>query len=263
MHQLRMEDMIDEARKRKTPIHRVAATVGGSTYCDFERRVVKMVNFTNEQEMFDTMQGKLSAALISDILDRLGAREQAMRADIRPVFQGAIVVGRAYPILSVDIFELKEDPYRGEIEAVDSLKPNDIIVACTNRSTRTCLWGELLSTAARARGARGAVLDGYTRDVAQIAAMKFPTFATGMRIVDSAGRSMVIEHGSPVICGDVLVNPGDIILGDIDGVVVIPKELEDKVIPLAFEKAEKESLVRNELLKGAMLRDAYAKHKVL
>lgn len=222
-----------------------------------------MLNFKSEQEMFDTMQGKLNAAVISDTLDRLGAREQAMRADIRPIYQGAIVVGRAYPVISADIFELSDDPYRGEIEAVDSLKANDVMVVCTNQSTRTCIWGELLSTAARARGARGAVIDGYTRDVAQIATMKFPTFATGMRVVDSAGRSMVINHGCPVSCGDVLVNPGDIVFGDIDGVVVIPKELEKKVIPLALEKVEKENLVRNELLKGTMLRDAYAKYKVL
>ena len=221
-----------------------------------------MVNF-NEQEMFDTMRDKLKAAVISDILDRLGAREQAMRADIRPVYQGAIVVGRAYTVLTANIFQVIDDPYKGEIEAVDSLKSNDIMVVCTNRSTRTCFWGELLSTAARARGARGIVIDGYTRDVAQIIAMQFPTFATGMSVVDSAGRSIVVNHGCPVNCGDVLVNTGDIVFGDIDGVVVIPKELEKEVIPLALEKVGKEDLTRNELLKGAMLKDVYDKYGVL
>ena len=222
-----------------------------------------MVNFINEQEMFDTMRDKLKAAVISDILDRLGAREQAMRADIRPVYQGAIVVGRAYTVLTANIFQVIDDPYKGEIEAVDSLKSNDIMVVCTNRSTRTCFWGELLSTAARARGARGIVIDGYTRDVAQIIAMQFPTFATGMSVVDSAGRSIVVDHGCPVNCGDVLVNTGDIVFGDIDGVVVIPKELEKEVIPLALEKVGKENLTRNELLKGAMLKVVYAKYGVL
>ena len=222
-----------------------------------------MVNFTNEHEMFDLMRDKLNAAVISDIVDSLGAREQAMRADIRPVYQGAIVVGRAYTVITADIFKIIDDPYGGEIEAVDSLKPNAVMVVCTHRSTRTCFWGELLSTAARARGARGIVVDGYTRDVAQITAMKFPTFATGISMVDSAGRSIVIEHGCPVNCGDVLVNTGDIVFGDIDGVVVIPKELEKEVIPLALEKVGKENLVRDELLKGAMLRDAYDKYKVL
>ena len=213
--------------------------------------------------MFDTMRDKLKAAVISDILDRLGAREQAMRADIRPVYQGAIVVGRAYTVLTANIFQVIDDPYKGEIEAVDSLKSNDIMVVCTNRSTRTCFWGELLSTAARARGARGIVIDGYTRDVAQIIAMQFPTFAAGMSVVDSAGRSIVVDHSCPVNCGDVLVNTGDIVFGDIDGVVVIPKELEKEVIPLALEKVGKEDLTRNELLKGAMLKDVYAKYGVL
>ncbi len=222
-----------------------------------------MVNFINEQEMFDTMRDKLKAAVISDILDSLGAREQAMRADIRPVYQEAIIVGRAYTVLAANIFQVIDDPYRGEIEAVDSLKSNDIMVVCTNRSTRTCFWGELLSTAARARGARGIVIDGYTRDVAQITAMQFPTFAAGISVVESAGRSIVVDHGCPVNCGDVLVNTGDIVFGDIDGVVVIPKELEKEVIPLALEKVGKEDLTRNELLKGAMLKAAYAKYGVL
>ena len=209
------------------------------------------------------MRDKLKAAVISDALDRLGARKQAMRADIRPVYQGAIVVGRAYTVLTANIFQVIDDTYKGEIEAVDSLKPNDIMVVCTNRSTRTCFWGELLSTAARARGARGIVIDGYTRDVAQIIAMQFPTFAAGISVVDSAGRSIVVDHGCPVNCGDVLVNTGDIVFGDIDGVVVIPKELEKEVIPLALEKVGKENLTRNELLKGTMLKDVYAKYGVL
>jgi len=222
-----------------------------------------MTTFASDTEMFDTMREKLYASVISDILDSLGARNQGMRPDIRPVYEGAVIVGRAYPVLTADIFKLVENPYDGEIEAVDSLKPNDVMVVCTQRSTRTCFWGELLSTAARARGARGIVIDGYTRDVAQITKMKFPTFATGIYMVDSAGRSIVIDHGCPVDCGGVLVNPGDIVFGDVDGVVVIPRELEKEVIPLALEKVSKENSVRDELLKGSLLRDAYNKYKVL
>ena len=222
-----------------------------------------MVAFTSEDEMFDTMRNKLYASVISDVIDRLGAREQAMSADIRPVYHGAVVVGRAYTTLTADVFEIIDDPYRKEIEAVDSLKPNDVMVAGTNQSKRTCFWGELLATAARARGARGIVIDGYIRDVAQITAMEFPAFATGMRVVDSAGRSIVIDHGCPVDCGGVKVNTGDIVFGDIDGVIVIPRELEKEVIPLALEKVGKENLVRDELRRGTLLRDAYDKYGVL
>lgn len=222
-----------------------------------------MSQFANEIEMFNTMREKLYASVISDVMDSLGARHQGMRADIRPIYEGIVVVGRAYPVLTADVYKLVDDPYGPEIDAVDSLKPNDVMVVCTQRSTRTCFWGELLSTAARARGARGIVIDGYTRDVAQITKMKFPTFATGIYMVDSAGRSIVIDHNCPVDCGGVLVNPGDIIFGDIDGVVVIPREMEKEVIPLALEKVSKENQVREELLKGAMLRDVYTKYKTL
>jgi regulator of RNase E activity RraA len=221
------------------------------------------MKLVDEQEMFLTMRQKLSAALISDVLDSLGAREQAMRADIRPVYRGAILTGRAYTALATEVYELRDDPYRGEIEAVDSLKPNDILVICTNHSTRTCSWGELLSTAAQARGARGVVIDGYTRDVAPITEMKFPTFAAGVKVVDSAGRSEVIEHGKSVVCGDVFVKTGDIVFGDADGVVVIPKVLEARVIPLALKKAGRENATRNELLAGMSLREVYDKHHTL
>lgn len=222
-----------------------------------------MVNFASEAEMFDTMQEKLYASVISDVIDSLGAHYQGMRPDVRPVYEGAVVVGRAYPVLTADVYKLVDDPYGPEIDAVDSLKPNDVMVVCTQRSTRTCFWGELLSTAARARGARGIVVDGTVRDVAQITKMKFPTFATGIYMVDSAGRSIVIDHNCPVDCGGVLVNPGDIVFGDIDGVVVIPKELEKEVIPLALEKVSKEDQLREELLKGSLLRDAYNKYGIL
>jgi regulator of RNase E activity RraA len=222
-----------------------------------------MSKFASETEMFDIMRKELYASVISDVIDSLGVRYQGMRPDIRPIYEGAVVTGRAYPVLTADVYKLIDDPYGSEIEAVDSLKPNDVMVVCTQRSTRTCFWGELLSTAARARGARGIVIDGYTRDVAQISRMEFPTFATGIYMVDSAGRSIVIDHNCPVDCGGVLVNPGDIIFGDIDGVVVIPREMEREVISLALEKMRKENQVREELLKGAMLSDVYAKYKTL
>ncbi len=222
-----------------------------------------MVDFSNEIEMFDTMRDKLYASVISDVVDSLGARNQGMRLNVRPIYEGAIVVGRAYPVLTADVYKFIDDPYGPEIDAVDSLKPNDVMVVCTQRSTRTCFWGELLATAARARGARGIVVDGTVRDVAQITKMKFPTFATGIYMVDSAGRSIVIDHNCPVDCGGVLVNPGDIVFGDIDGVIVIPKAMEKEVIPLALEKASKEDQLREELLKGTLLRDAYNKHGVL
>jgi len=221
------------------------------------------MKFKNDTELFDTIERTLYSSVVSDIVDQLGFRHQAMRADINPMWPGAVVAGRAHTVLSVDIYEVRENPYENEIAAVDSLKPNDVLVAGTNRSTETSLWGELLSTACRARGARGAVIDGYTRDLVRIEAMKFPVFATGTRPLDSKGRSMVLEYGRPVMCGDVLVHEGDIVLADVDGVIVIPREIEEKVIELSLEKASAEDTVRDELLKGALLGDVFRKYGVL
>jgi regulator of RNase E activity RraA len=209
------------------------------------------------------MEQKLYSSVISDILDQLGYRNQAMRADINPMWPGAVVAGRAHTVLSVDIYEIKDNPYEKEIEAVDTLKPNDVLTGCTNQSTETALWGELLSTASRARGARGAIIDGYTRDLVRIMEMRFPVFATGTRPLDSKGRSYVMDYGCPVKCGDVLVREGDIVLADIDGIIVIPREIEEKVIELSLEKASAEDTVREELLQGALLGDVFRKYGVL
>lgn len=221
------------------------------------------MQYKDDKELFDIMEQKLYSSVISDILDSMGYRDQAMRADVNPVWPGAVVAGRAHTCLSVDIYEVKENPYDNEIAAVDTLKPNDVLVAGTNCSTDTALWGELLSTAARARGARGAIVDGYTRDVVRIRDMKFPLFATGTRPLDSKGRSIVLEYGRPVKCGGVLVNEGDLVLADIDGVIVIPQAIADEVIERSLQKASAEDTVRDELLGGSLLGDVYRKYGVL
>ncbi|CAN0464867.1 unnamed protein product, partial [Phaeothamnion confervicola] len=165
----------------------------------------------DEAARFDALAAELYSGVLSDILDSLGYRDQAMTADIRPVWPGAVVVGRAHTILSSDIYHMPDDPYAMEIAAIDSVPANGVVVAGTNGSTRTCLWGELLSTATRARGGRGSVIDGYTRDVRVIEQMQFPVFSTGMRPVDSKGRGTIIAVGEPVMCGGVLVHPGEIV----------------------------------------------------
>jgi regulator of RNase E activity RraA len=222
-----------------------------------------MSKYSDETELFNRIEKKLYTAVISDVMDEMGFMHQAMREDIRPLFPEAIITGRAMTVLAIDVFEKKEDPYKYEIASVDSLKKNDVLVAYTNKSTRTGFWGELLSTASRARGARGAIIDGYTRDVRKIIEMKFPVFVTGIKPVDSKGRSLVIDYNCPVECGDILVNPGDFIFADIDGVVVIPRNIVDEVIKRAFEKVNKENLTREDLKKGAFLKDVYKKYGVL
>jgi len=217
----------------------------------------------HDRELFDFMQRELYVSVVSDILDSLGYREQAMDATIRPIYTEAIVVGRAHTVLSTDVYEMPADPYSAEIAAIDSLRPNDVLVAATNHSTRTCFWGELLSTTARARGARGAVIDGHVRDVRRIEQMRFPVFATGFRPIDSAGRGLVVAHGTPVLCGGVLVHPGDIVFGDSDGLVVIPRAVEQAVVERAKEKVTGENRAREDLEHGDLLRDVYDRYGIL
>lgn len=209
------------------------------------------------------LRERLYTAVVSDVLDRQGLLEQAMSARIRPLEPRMRLVGRAHTVLTADIYQRPENPYEKEISSVDSLKPGDVMVAATNGSERTCLWGELLSTAARARGAAGALIDGHTRDVARILEMGFPLFCTGFRPVDSSSRSIVVDYDCPVLCGGVIVHPGDVIFADIDGVVVIPRDRLEETVRAALEKVEAENSSRKMLEEGYLLRDVYDRFGVL
>ncbi len=221
------------------------------------------LTWQNDTELFEMMATRLYAAVLSDALDAAGYRQQAMRHTIRPLDTDTVVVGRAMPVLCVEVYELPETPYQQEIAAVDSLKPGDVLVCSTNGSPRLCFWGELLSTAAQARGARGAIIDGFIRDARQIRAMRFPVFTTGFSPQDSNGRGDVLAYNVPVDCGGVRVAPGDIVFGDIDGIVVIPKAVETDVITAALEKVQGENSTRDALRAGATLREVYDKYGIL
>ena len=217
----------------------------------------------NDTELFDMMEAQLYAAVISDALDAAGYRHQVLRHTLRPLLPETVVVGRAMPMLCLDVYEIPDEPYQQEIAAVDSLKQDDVLVCSTNGSTRICFWGELLSTAAQARGARGAIIDGFIRDVRRIMGMRFPIFTTGLSPVDSNGRGEVVAYNVPIECGGVTVNPGDIVFGDADGVVIIPQSIEKTVIEAALEKVQGENQTREALREGATLREVYDKFGIL
>ena len=209
------------------------------------------------------VEQNLYTAVVSDSLDELGVRQQAMREYLRPLHGVRCFAGWARTISCSDIYHVPEDPYSIEIEAVDSLKPGEVAVVGTGKSTRNAPWGELLSTAARARGARGAVVDGLVRDVDKIEELGFPVFAAGIKPVDSKGRGIVTAYNVPVECGEVLVHAGDLVFADRDGVIVIPRALVQEVVGMATDKVRRESDSRSELLRGAYLRDVFAKYQVL
>jgi 4-hydroxy-4-methyl-2-oxoglutarate aldolase len=218
---------------------------------------------SRDLELCTFVEQNLYTAVVSDSLDQLGVRNQAMREYLRPVHAGCKFAGWARTISCIDLYHIPDDPYGMEIEAVDSLLPGEVAVVGTAKSTRNAPWGELLSTAARARGARGAVIDGLVRDVKLIEELGFPVFAAGIKPVDSMGRGMVKEYNVPVECGEVLVNSGDFVFADYDGVVVVPSAIVKQVVELAADKASRENRSRAELMQGAYLRDVFAKYGVL
>lgn len=214
-------------------------------------------------ELFTYLEEKLYTAVVSDALDELGYRNQALRESIRPLGPGDRFAGWARTIAYVDVYHVPEDPYGLEIEAVDSILPGEVVMVSTAGSTQNAPWGELLSTAARARGARGVVIDGLVRDVRKIQELGFPVFARGIKPVDSKGRGVVINYNVPIDCAGVLVSPGDLVFADFDGVMVVPAEALPEVIRMAADKATRENGSRAELMNGAYLRDVYAKFGVL
>lgn len=212
---------------------------------------------------FAVLREQLYSAVIADALDDLGLRKQAMDLNLRPISPSFVLVGTAYPVLAVDVYEMPEEPYKRELEAVDALSKGDVAVATTNGSTSSAFWGELLSTAARSKGATGAVVDGLTRDGRFIEEMHFPVFARGYSPLDSKGRMDVISHGAPIECGGVPVRAGDLVFGDRDGVVVVPLEVAEEAIRKATEKVEGESEMRAALLRGMGVVEAYDKYGIL
>ena len=214
-------------------------------------------------ELCEFVEQNLYTAVVSDSLDQLGVRHQAMREYLRPLYASCKMAGWARTITCSDLYHVPDDPYGLEIEAVDSLLPGEVAVVGTQKSVRNAPWGELLSTASRARGARGAVIDGLVRDVQKIEELKFPVFAAGIKPVDSMGRGWVTGYNVPVECGEVLVHPGDFVFADFDGVVVVPKTIVHQVVELAADKVRREDSSRAELMQGAYLRDVFKKYGVL
>jgi regulator of RNase E activity RraA len=211
----------------------------------------------------ELVERTLYTAVVSDSLDQLGVRHQAMAEYLRPVHRQCKFAGFARTIACSDVYHVVDDPYAMEIEAVDSLLPGEVAIIGTQKSKRNAPWGELLSTAAKARGARGAVADGLIRDVDKIEELGFPVFAAGIKPVDSMGRGLVTAYNVPVECGDVIVQPGDLIFADYDGVIAIPAAMVTEVIALATDKVQREDGSRAELMAGGYLRDVFRKYGVL
>ena len=208
---------------------------------------------------------RVYVAVVSDALDALSLRHQVMASRVRPLYPEARIVGRAHPIhfRPAERIPSREEYHAMEIEAMDSLLPGEVYVGALGDAPPCALFGELFSTCAQARGAAGAVIDGPVRDTDMIIGMPYPVFASSSCAADAAGRAEAIAHNVPITCGGVLVHPGDYILAEFDGVVVIPHQHIEAVLQPAEEKVQGENTVRAELAAGDKMRTVFERHGIL
>jgi len=218
------------------------------------------MQFKSDEERFALIRDKLYTAVVADMLDEVGYEDQTMRPDIRPLRPDLVLVGRTRTFLWRHIYELEEIPVGKAIPALDSLKPGDVIVHSTDPTDRIVQWGGLMSTASKMRGAVGAVVDGLSRDTNEILELDFPVYSRGHRPTPSYRRGIVEEYDVKIKCGGVTILPGQLIFGDVDGIVVIPTEVEDEVLRTALEKVEGENNTRRDLLKGDLLADVFERY---
>ena len=203
------------------------------------------------------------AAVVSDALDRLGRREQALDLAIRPLWPEARLAGVAVPVVIVADPSEPELPYDGELTALDGLGPGDVPMLVVEPGVLAASWGELFSCAALGRGAGGVVIDGNARDAAAIKALGFPTFARGLSPLDTFARAVVTGIDVEARVGGVDVRPGDVVVGDVDGLLVVPRELSPDVAEAVVTKHRLEEDARADLLAGMGIREVWAKYGVL
>ena len=227
--------------------------------------------WNNDTELFDAMKKMLFSAVIGDVMDQLGYLRQFLPPQIQPLRDDMVIAGRAMPVLEADTFEalssngvntVMQKPFGLMLEALDDLRTNEVYV-CSGSSPTYALWGELMSTRAMKLGAVGAVVNGYSRDTRGILKLGFPTFSYGSYAQDQAPRGKVIDFRIPIEMNGVLVRPGDIVFGDMDGVCIIPHEAEKEVVMGAIEKANGEKLVQNAINEGMGACEAYNKFGIM
>lgn len=215
-----------------------------------------------EKLLFNQIREQLYTPVVGDILDAMGYYHQFLPQEVQPALTDMKLVGRAMPVLMIDVFEPQKKPFGLLTEALDQLREGEIYLA-SGGAMRCAYWGELLTATARTRGAAGAVINGFHRDTPQMLAQNFPVFSRGRFAQDSGVRTRVADFRCTIEVGQVTVHPGDLIFADLDGVLVIPQEAEQEVIHRALEKAKGEKVVRSAIEGGMSATEAFAKYGIL
>jgi regulator of RNase E activity RraA len=227
--------------------------------------------WNNDKELFEIAKTELFTALVGDILDKMGYLHQFLSPNIKPLRKDMVTIGRAMPVLEADVFQesgtqtnnpIMKKPFGIMFEALDSLKENEVYI-CSGSSPRYALWGGLMSTRALKLKANGAVVDGYSRDSNEIEKLNFPTFSLGTYAQDQGPRGKVIDYRVPIEFNGIQVNPGDIVYGDRDGVLIVPQAIEKEAFEGAIEKARGEKLVQKALEQGMSTVEAFEKFGIM
>ena len=216
----------------------------------------------SDPELFTLIQRELYTPVVGDILDALGRYHQFLPAPVQPLRDYMMVVGRAMPALMIDVHGPQKKPFGLLTEALDDLKPREVYVA-GGGALRCAYWGELLTAAARKRGAAGAVIDGFHRDTPKVLEQNWPVFSRGRYAQDSSVRTAVAAFRCAIEIGGVWIEPGDLVFGDLDGVVIVPRAVERDVITRALAKARGEKLVRKAIDGGMRATAAFKKFGIL
>ncbi|HWF65721.1 MAG TPA: RraA family protein [Acidobacteriaceae bacterium] len=220
----------------------------------------------SDKELFSLIRTELYTAVVGDICDQMGFRNQFLPPDLHPLDKNKknVLAGRAMTALEEDISTPIDEttPWGKMLEALDNLRDGDVYI-CSGSVAPYALFGELMSTAALKRGAVGAICNGFVRDTHQIVALEFPVYCRGSYALDQRGRGTVRDYRVPLLLGDVWINPGDLLIGDVDGLIVVPFKHEAEVIVKSLAKVRTESIVRTQLAKGMFASEAFARYGVL
>lgn len=201
----------------------------------------------------------LYSGILCDVLDGLGHRNQALSNAIAGLTEDTVIFGPAFTSIGTQVYSMPENPLIAQTRVVDQLGEGEIYVLVTRGEYNCAVFGELFATAVRQRKGAGVLLDAYARDIKALKEMDFPLFYRGKDPRTSKGRCEINECQIPVIIDGVTINPGDYIFGDVDGVVIIPKDLIEEVLDRAFALIGDENRVRDGLLNGDSLETVYTK----
>jgi regulator of RNase E activity RraA len=216
-------------------------------------------------ELVHLTRERLYSAVLSDTLDELGLLHQIMASNVRPLNEQQVLCGRARTGDYKDVYHSEDasEPYALVVALMGSLGPDEVVVLACGKSGRIHPFGETQATVATLRGAAGCVMDGLMRDTRQVRELGLPCFSAGYGAIQLPGRGRMVAMDVPVNCGGVWVSPGDLIYGDMDGVIVIPRAVEEQVVRAALQRAERERAILSELRAGATLEAVYRKYRTL